>query len=146
MTSEISQESSGVPSWDEIKTMEERLRKLRTKRISEFVGLNLYGKCTAIAVTLGYGQPTKYGAYWTYKDDDLIIEYDDYGRNLSVTWRAYPVLKVHSGDLELFKPGPWIRKICQLAIKANQIVDEQERIKKFKELTAEMKKWEEVKE
>ena len=146
MTSEISQESSGVPSWDEIKTMEERLRKLRTKRISEFVGLNLYGKCTAIAVTLGYGQPTKYGACWTYKDDDLIIEYDDYGRNLSVTWRAYPVLKVHSGDLELFKPGPWIRKICQLAIKANQIVDEQERIKKFKELTAEMKKWEEVKE
>jgi len=146
MGREVVERSSGVPSWDEIKAMEERLRKLRTKRISEFVGLNLYGKCTAIAVTLGYGQPTKYGTYWTYKDDDLTIEYDDYGRNLSVTWKAYSVLKLHSGDLKLFRPGPWIRKICQLALKANQITDEQDRIKKFKELTAEMKKWEEVKE
>ena len=146
MGREVVERSSGVPSWDEIKAMEERLRKLRTKRISEFVGLNLYGKCTAIAVMLGHGQPLKYGVYWKYRDDDLVIEYDDYGGNLSVMWNGHYVLKVHSGNLELFRPGPWIHKVCRLALKANQITDERDRIKKFKELTAEIEKWEEVKE
>ena len=146
MTSEISQESSRVPSWEEIRTLEERLKELRTKREKEYTALRLYGKCTAIAVMLGHGQPLKYGVYWKYRDDDLVIEYDDYGGNLSVMRNGHYVLKVHSGNLELFRPGPWIRKICQLALKANQIIDERDRIKKFKELTAEIEKWEEVKE
>ena len=146
MTSETSQESGRVPSWEEIKTLEKRVRALREERLRQYEYMRLYGKCTAIATVLGYGQPMKYGVYWTYKDDDLIIEYDDYGRNLSVTWNGYSVLKVHLGDLECFRPGPWIRKVCQLALKANQIFDERDRIQTFKDLMTEMKKWEEVKE
>ena len=106
--------------------------------------MHLFGKCTLIAEELGEGQPQKYGILWKYEGGDLTIDYDDYGRNLWVTWNGRRVLVVHLGNLKLFRPGPWIHEIDQLARMANQIADGRERVQKFRELMGEMKKWEEV--
>jgi len=143
---ESSERTNKVPSWEEIEVLKERLKTLMAEREKQYEDMNLWGKCTAIAEELGKGHPKKYGTYWEYKDDNLTIGYDDYGRNLWVIWNGRMVLEVHLGKLKLFRPGSWIRKICQLALKANQIIDERERTEKFKDLMTEMKKWEEVKE
>jgi len=133
-----------VPSWEEIKALSERLSKLKAERERQYEKMKLFGKCVAIAEELGEGYRGKYGTFWKYRGADLTIEFDDYGRNLWVTWNGQSVLKVHLGDLELFRPGSWIQKIDQLARIANQIADERERVRKFKELIDEMKKWEEM--
>ncbi|RLI99281.1 MAG: hypothetical protein DRP08_07295 [Candidatus Aenigmatarchaeota archaeon] len=146
MSSETPQVSSRIPSWEEIEVLKKKLQKLKAVREEQYTDMNLYGKCMAIAEELGNAIPQKHGTYWEYKDGDLEIGYDSYGRNLHVCWRNRLVLKVQLGTLKLFRLGPWVHRIHQLALKANQIADERERIHQFKELMEELKNWEEAKE
>ena len=115
-----------------------------TERERQYHEMNLYGKCTTIAEELGESYHKKHGVCWIYKDDELYIEYDDYGKNLWVKWRGQSVLVVHLGELELFRPGSWIREINGLADKAGKIADMRKRIQKFKNILEQMKNWEEV--
>jgi len=126
-----------------LKATEERLREERRKQYEE---LRLFNRCSLIARKLGKPHPKKHGAWWIYEDHEIIISYDDYAPNLEVIdrRRQLKVLDVHLGDLKLFRPGKWLRRVLSISNKLLGELEKEERARRIRELEEEIKKWEAI--
>lgn len=90
-----------------------------------------------VALRLGKRTPKKHGAYHDYKDEHLTIEFDDYGPNLSISWKGKRVLTNHLRSITSFIPGEWEQHLesLYLPLAAEETRKEEEKkVKKRKEL------------
>ncbi len=134
-----------------IKELEERLQKLKEKRIKEARGLGLDDKARLVARELGTQFPKNHGSWWVFppvekfpprvSDHEFLIAYDDYGGNLEVFYRGKKVLDVHLGDIVLYVPGPWIRELVNHYEAAKLKRARRELKLKLKALEEDAKRW-----
>lgn len=73
----------------------------------------VYSLAIDIARTLGTSSPKKYGSYWDYTDDEMAINYDDYGNNISINYRGVYVYSAQLGETRQYRPDipDWINKL-----------------------------------
>lgn len=92
----------------------------------------------AIALALYHPNATtqdkKHGAWHHYRDDKVLVSWDDYGCNLdvSVIGLSYPVLIMHLRQVTRYNPGLWSEYLAKLAKPIHQaqaqITEERERL------------------
>lgn len=90
-------------------SVEERIKHLR----KEASDRSIYGKAKAVARHLGSVQPKKHGAYHVYRENKLIISWDDYAPNLSIAWNDQNVFRVHLGTVMSYRPDveDWLERL-----------------------------------
>ena len=122
---------------------------------------NIFGKIIDIVTTMGVQFHKNHGSYWVYIEpetlmsnvksmDDvmklinstqLVIIFDDYGRNADVYYRGKKVFYIHLGEVEKVSAGEWMDMIDKLYNKAIKISRERERKALLDEIVKEAEEW-----
>jgi len=103
------------------------------KIIKDAVDKNIFGIASNIARNLGNGDSKNHGTNWKFIYEKLVIDYDDYGANISIDYDKTQVFSVQTGTVLCYRPDveEWIQSLFNVNEKIlKPILDRKEAEKK----------------
>ena len=81
--------------------------------INDAANKDIFGIVSNIARNLGNGVPKNHGTNWKFVCNKLVIDYDDYGANISIDYDETQVFSVQTGNVLCYRPDikEWIQSL-----------------------------------